>query len=57
MTAQPDNWLKDPAASKLASRQRFAAGELLAGRFKIIRIYCCGWNGGRPLPRVEEAFA
>src|ERR1700746_2708260 len=45
MTAQPDNWLKGPDASDVASRQRFSVGELLAGRFKIIRFIAAGGMG------------
>jgi len=45
MTAQPDNWLKGPGASDAANRQRFCVGELLAGRFRIIRFIAAGGMG------------
>jgi serine/threonine protein kinase len=45
MTAQPDNWLKGTPSSKMAYRQRFPVGELLAGRFKIIRFIAAGGMG------------
>src|SRR5215813_2390305 len=45
MTAQPDLWLKGPGASDAANRQRFCVGELLAGRFRIIRFIAAGGMG------------